>query len=378
MNKILITVTTALFFFCASLQAQNLGLEIEYLFTVGEELEFGESGYLYNPVGVITDSHGNIIVADHQGRVLHIYNQSGKYLQSVGAPGRGPGEFSRITEIALDENDNLLVLDRFQFKVAKFNIETGSIEEFIYEDMPGMTNMTLAPLKNDKFATIYVDLGAPGNTDVNTKALRVYEFGEEEYISSHFQIFKYQFDKMIPIEENMGRGIGHKLTSVDGNRVAAGHRVYKGKLFLINTNSGDVIIAENPNVGAPFYVEYDVDSISEMQGINGLVSSSGRGGNYKYQILYYSMLLDANKNYLYHIYRQNEKEAETIGDYVELYSLDGTFIDQFSLSEHLEYGEDVRLYYSHIDNENRLFVRRYFDDRDPDVRVYSLNINQDE
>ncbi|REL38486.1 hypothetical protein DYD21_00620 [Rhodohalobacter sp. SW132] len=87
------------------------------------------------------------------------------------------------------------------------------------------------------------------------------------------------------------------------------------------------------------------------------------------------MLLDVNDNYFYHIYRQNEKEALTIGDYIEVFALDGTFIDQFSLSDHIEYGEDVKLFHSHIDNENRLFVRRYFDDRDPDVRVYRLNIH---
>nr|WP_245212682.1 6-bladed beta-propeller [Rhodohalobacter sp. SW132] len=220
-----------MFFFCASLQAQDMSLEVEYLFTVGEDLEFGEPGYLYNPVGVSTDSHGNIIVADHRGRAIHKYTPDGKYLQSVGAQGRGPGEFNRITEIAVDENDNLLVLDRFQFKVAKFNMEAGSVEEFIYKDMPDMTTMTLAPLKNDKFATIYVGSGVPGSTDVTANALRVYELGEEENISSHFPIFKYQFDNKIPIEENMGRTIGHKLISVDGNRVVAGHTVYKGNLF---------------------------------------------------------------------------------------------------------------------------------------------------
>ena len=143
MNKIIITFIASLFIFCVSLQAQNLSLKVEYLFTVGEGLEFGESGYLYNPVGVTTDSQNNIFVGDHRGRAIHKYTPEGKYLQSVGAPGRGPGEFSRITEIAVNENDNLLVLDRFQFKVAKFNLDTGSVDEFIYKDMPDMTTMTL-------------------------------------------------------------------------------------------------------------------------------------------------------------------------------------------------------------------------------------------
>lgn len=376
MNKLLITVWAGLLFFCASVHAQEIDLEVEYLFTVGEGLEFGEPGYLYNPVRVTTDSNGNILVADHRGRAIHKYTPDGEYLQSVGGSGRGPGEFSRITEIAIDENDNLLVLDRFQFKVAKFNMETGDVEEFIYKDMPDMTTMTLAPLKSDNFATIYVGAGVPSSTDVNTNAMRVYEFGKEESISSHFQIFKYQFDNKIPIEENMGRATGHKLTSVNGNRVVAGHLVYKGKLFFINTDSGEVKVAENPNIEAPYYVEYDVDSISELEGMKGLISSSGRGGNFRYQILYYSMLLDANQNYLFHIYSQNEKEAGHIGDYIEVFSLEGDFINQFSLSEYIEYGEDVRLHHSHVDHENRLFVRRYFDDRDPDVRVYRFSINE--
>ena len=375
MNKVVMTIMVSLFTFCVSLQAQNLSLNVEYLFTIGEGLEFGEPGYLYNPVGVTTDSKKNIFVGDHRGRVIHKYSPDGKYDMSFGAMGRGPGEFNRITKIAIDQNDNLLVLDRFQFKVSKFDLKTGSIEEFIYKDMPDMSTMTLAPLKSDKFATIYVASGVLGSTDVNTNALRVYEFGEEESISSHFPIFKYQFDNKIPIEENMGMAIGHKLTSVDGKKVVAGHIVYKGKLFLIDTVTGEVIITENPNIEAPYYVQYDVDSFSELEGMRGLVSSSGRGGNFRYQILYYSMLLDANKNYLYHIYRHNEKGAESLGDYIEIFSLEGTFINQFSLSDFIDYGEDVRVFYRHIDHENRLYVNRYFDDRDPDVRVYRLNIS---
>lgn len=355
-----------------SLFAQNLNVESEYLFTVGEQTEFGEPGYLYMPQSVATDSEGRIFVSDHRGRTIHMYTPEGAYMKSFGGPGRGPGEFNRITEIAIDENDNLLVLDRFQFKVTRFNISKNTVEEHFYEDMPEMSTMTLAPLCGDRFASVYVGMEVPGSTESNLNAVRVYQFGENEAITTHFEIFKHQFDNQKPIEENMARGIGHKLASVGGDVLVAGHTVYAGKLFFIDVKSDQVTEAVNPGVKPPYYIEYDIDSISEIPDVAGRTSSSGRAGSFRYQVINYSHLIDSSDNRIFHFFRENEERGGTKRDVMEIFDQDGTFLGQTSISDHFDYGQEVRVFYSHIDETGRLFIRRYFDDRDADVRVYKI------
>lgn len=371
-----------LFPFCLlvfTAEAQQTNLDVDYLFTVGENAGFDEPGYLHMPWKVTTDSKGNIFVSDHRGRAVKMYTPKGEYITSFGGSGNGPGEFRRLTEIVIDKNDDLLVLDRYSFKVARFDTESGDVDEIIYSDMPDMTTMTLAPISDNKFATMYVGMGVPGSTDTNVNALRIYQFGEPEFISAHFKIFKHQFDNSIPIEENIGRSLGHKLISFGENIVVAGHSVYKGKLFIINLETDEIIMARNPEINSPHYHSMDRD---EMPGegesrFAGTISSSGRSGNFYYQILHRSMMMSGTGNRIYHIYRMNEKEGYDYNDYLEIFSDEGELIYHASILESIPLPSGLfNRNYRHIDRDGRLFVLDSFDMDDPKLSVYQINFNE--
>lgn len=107
----------------------------------GERLmSFGKfgaaNGRLNSPREVAVDPKGNIFVLDFHDHDfvtsrrginkdfyrVQKFNSSGKFLWSVGRPGRGKGEFyGTPSDIEVDGQGNLYVLDKGNFRVQKFN-----------------------------------------------------------------------------------------------------------------------------------------------------------------------------------------------------------------------------------------------------------------
>jgi len=378
MSKFIISILVGLSISFTLGNAQNNDLKVEYLFSIGEDIEFGEPGYLHNPRSAATDSKGNIFISDHVGRLIQMYSPEGEYIKSFGGQGRGPGEFNRITEIAIDENDRLLVLDRFQFKVSRFDVESGDIEEHLFEDMPQINMMTLTALKNELFAGFYVESGPQMNPNKETKAIRIYQFGDGEMKSSVFEIFRHQFDLEIPIEKNFGAGIGHVLGRISGSELVAGHQVYSGVHYLVDSKSGEVRKIYNDELEQEAYHMMDPDDRPaevEDRFAGSITASGGADGPFYYQVLQSSMLYAGFDEKLFHVYRLNQKEGYEFSDYIEIFSDSGELSAHQSIFDLISLPEDVQFRtYLHLDQKGRLFVSDRYELDDPKVSVYQISI----
>jgi hypothetical protein len=315
-------------FLAFSQQPTSGEIEIEYLFTVGETIGFGEEGYLISPFLLVTDQNGRIYVSEHEERQVHQYTANGEYIRSFGGAGSGPGEFNEPGAITIDSENRLLVLDRFQFKVSRFNTETGDVEEHMFEDMSQINMSTLIPLPGDRFAGMYVESGPRMTDPEKIRAIRTYRFGEGEKESSVFEIFRHQFNPDVEIEARLGTGSGHHLSNLSETEMVAGHNVYMGRHFMINRDTGNVRIFENSELSSPHIHEMDPDDRPQDFGqmYAGSVSGGDQSGPFYYQILHSSMvyaLLDEN---LLHIYRQNEKEGFAHSTMLEIFSPDGDLL----------------------------------------------------
>lgn len=356
--------------------AQEGGLTVDKLFTIAEGLEVDEPGFLVSPRSVVTDKKGNIFISDYAVGNVKMYSREGEYIQSFGRGGRGPGEFSEVSEIALDSEGRLLVLDRMSFKVARFNVEDGSVEEHYFEDMREINMMTLVSLPDDRLAGVYMELGGIENAPDDTKAIRVYKFGEGEKESSHYEIFAHQFDKGKPIEERMAGGIGHQLTSLGSNVLAIGHEVYMGKISIVDLKNEKVISAENPEISDPFYIVFENISREELREISGAVSSSGRAGNFRYQILYYSHLLEGNNKLLFHIFDKNEPNGKNFSTNLEVFNKEGELKYYKPFPKNFLNEKNLGRLFLHIDENGRLFVLKFYENRDSQITVYQLNLDE--
>ena len=102
-------------------------------------LEFGNfganPGQIAWPYKVASDSQGNIFVVDYHDISLvsnmkdlrsyyrvQKFSPEGKFIWSIGAPGKRNGEFNGSpSDIAADDDGNLYVLDRGNFRIQKFS-----------------------------------------------------------------------------------------------------------------------------------------------------------------------------------------------------------------------------------------------------------------
>jgi streptogramin lyase len=91
----------------------------------------GSGNYqLYNPAAAVTDSSGNIWIADAGNNRIVEYNSSGQFVRTIGSSGSGNGQFSVGADIPqqvnFDINGNLWATDFYNNRVQEFNSSTGA------------------------------------------------------------------------------------------------------------------------------------------------------------------------------------------------------------------------------------------------------------
>lgn len=70
-----------------------------------------EKGYFHFPTNIALDSQGNLYVVDTGNFRVQVFDPEGKFVRSFGQLGDTPGTFSRPKGIALDSEDNIYIVD---------------------------------------------------------------------------------------------------------------------------------------------------------------------------------------------------------------------------------------------------------------------------
>jgi len=104
----------------ATFTSDDIVVKIDTLLTIGAGAD-GEVEYLFgNPTFVEVDTKGKIYVADAATMTVRVFDQSGDFVASVGGRGAGPGEFQHLTAMAVDDQDQLLVIDYMNARITRF------------------------------------------------------------------------------------------------------------------------------------------------------------------------------------------------------------------------------------------------------------------
>lgn len=92
----------------------EISLELEVDLIIGDENEFP----FYNRgIHADVDSHGNIFILDIEKCCVFSFNKEGKYMNSFGKRGQGPGEFERPLLLYLDPEDLIYVNEIYEIDV---------------------------------------------------------------------------------------------------------------------------------------------------------------------------------------------------------------------------------------------------------------------
>jgi len=87
----------------------EIAFELEEDLSIGNEED--ENYAFYRGVYFDVDSEGNILVLDLANFRIQKFDKDGKYLQSIGRQGQGPGEFERPWSMCVDTQQNIYVRD---------------------------------------------------------------------------------------------------------------------------------------------------------------------------------------------------------------------------------------------------------------------------
>lgn len=134
-----------------------------------EELMFGH----VNDLAVGTN--GEIYVADEQLDTIRAFDRSGQYLGQIGRHGQGPGEYSRIDSVKVLPEGALVVLDRENGRVSRFQ----SSGEFVSSFQPASGPGGRDSLQVDVAGNVYVLGRDRSKSDWRASALFCYTYGEE-------------------------------------------------------------------------------------------------------------------------------------------------------------------------------------------------------
>ena len=86
----------------------ELDLDIEENLVIGRSDD--DNYHFYQANNLAVDKEDNIYLADGGNRRIQKFDKNGHYILTIGREGQGPGEFTGISDILFDEQDNLFVL----------------------------------------------------------------------------------------------------------------------------------------------------------------------------------------------------------------------------------------------------------------------------
>ena len=87
----------------------------------GHTIDNGELHKLKGPWGVAINSKGNIVVSEWNGNCVSVIDPAEeKVILSFGSYGSSPGQFKRSQGVAVDDEDNILVVDGLNSRIQKF------------------------------------------------------------------------------------------------------------------------------------------------------------------------------------------------------------------------------------------------------------------
>lgn len=119
-----------------------------------EKLKIGSNEPVYmfaTPRFVATDSENNIYIGDTRYLSVRAYDSQGKFLHDIGSRGRGPGEYSEISYMFTDSNDNLIIFDRSNLRISRFDLNGNIIGYYNFPDDILITPLQVSQLNDHSY-----------------------------------------------------------------------------------------------------------------------------------------------------------------------------------------------------------------------------------
>lgn len=161
-------------------------------FTYKEKDEAGEIR-IYKPGRYTVDAQDKVYIQDEADMAIKVFDGQGNYLRAIGRKGSGPGEFGRITDMAILPDGRLLVTDFETRRTSLFSPEGQFLSSFQWKKFFSQVHLV-----TDSSYIVNEMVVAEDTRELWVKAI---DFNGEEILS--FGRFSYPEFKMLRQGEMM-------------------------------------------------------------------------------------------------------------------------------------------------------------------------------
>jgi hypothetical protein len=169
---------------------KNPEIALEYVTNIGDLESDDENVLFYMPSDIALDEEGNVYVLDSGNHRIQKFDSQGRYLATLGRHGQGPGEFQYPQSIDIDEEGNIYIADSGNQKIHILKPDgTFQKDIDITEESPGMIRIRDGKMIQAKGASMFsLQMGMMNQDEELPRLVKVLdlegqvqkEFGEQK------------------------------------------------------------------------------------------------------------------------------------------------------------------------------------------------------
>jgi len=220
--------------FTCDLKGQEIIYTYNEILRIGDTDDYTREYTFVWPYSIASDINGNIYVAEKRFNEVRKYNSEGSFIKNIGQTGRGPGEFTEISAMYIDQKENhLIVVDRMNFRVNRYSLDGNYVSS---HDIPGETVispwMGKADTKSNHYLLYRIPLRSNQPRITEDNLIHVYDPKFDHKLDSFVNstlfgdLGNYFMDNLIG-----GPFTGH-FEFIDNRSVVTVPYVYNGEIYL--------------------------------------------------------------------------------------------------------------------------------------------------
>jgi len=306
-----------------------------------EELSIGQADgpedYMFGYIRhIAVDEKQNVYVSDAIGSKtqIRVFDKSGEYIRTIGRMGQGPGEFNQVSNFQITPNNELMIHDRFTFKLIFFTLDGDYIRTAFYRGVQAA----------------YVQVNTKGNYFFSA-----YEFQRQKVANSYYAAGKV---------EEFGPDLNFiKLIAKDEYRDVMGP--LEPPAMVIRFPSSDSVICGlsetyefqifdiNGRMVKKVSRDFDPVEISEYEKEKRNLRGNGLP---KYFRAFYNFSVDEDGRIFVQTY---ERQTDEDKFYFDVFDPDGKYVAKIPLNTLPKYWKNGKMYTSEEDENGYVYIKRY-------------------